>query len=149
MAQTEISLSGFHGNTETAVDYSYVRSYLTSPARNHVVFSRQQLPSVSYYDAGKVVAKAILDGGFKPSTIESLFPAIPSDEFGAYVAIKNIGILFESQLKLDVRHILDSLSQNNALYICDTGSIEGETFLFFSSDSGVKVNLSGISFITI
>ena len=38
-------------------------------------------------------------------------------EIGYYLAIENIGILFEPELKLDVRSIIDSYSKNQCLVV--------------------------------
>lgn len=149
MTQNEIFNNVFHDETNDVMDSSYVLSYIKSLSRNHVVISRSPLRTITYTDAGVILANAINGTDDKQWNIDTLFPVNNSSIFGTYIALENIGILFEPQLKLDVRHIVDSLSKNNTLFICDTGVVENDIFHFFDSSSGVKVNLSGISHITL
>ena len=67
-------------------------------------------------------------------------------EIGHYLAIENIGILFELELKLDVRSIIDSYSKNQCLVVLTDAEIDNGELYFLIKDDGVSVSLSGLSF---
>ena len=59
------------------------------------------------------------------------------DKIGTYLAIRNIGILFEPELKLNIRDILDSYSKNQCLII------QAEAELL------ERIDLQGLSYLNI
>ena len=67
-------------------------------------------------------------------------------EIGYYPAIENIGILFEPELKLDVRSIIDSYSKNQCLVVLTDAEIDNGVLYFLEKSDGVIVSLSGFSF---
>lgn len=67
-------------------------------------------------------------------------------EIGYYLAIENIGILFEPELKLDVRSIIDSYSKNQCLVVLTDAEIDNGELYFLEKSDGVSVSLSGLSF---
>lgn len=67
-------------------------------------------------------------------------------DIGHYMAIENIGILFEPELKLDVRSIIDSNSKNQCLVVLTDAEIDNGVLYFLEKSDGVIVNLSGFSF---
>lgn len=79
---------------------------------------------------------------------ERLLPPAHTSDIGHYRALGNIGILFEPELRLDVRHLLDSLSKDIPVLICG-GTTAAGAYLPFGEASQIAVNLSGISFITL
>lgn len=74
-----------------------------------------------------------------------------SDDYGDYLAIKNIGILFEPLLKLDVFALLNKWSQNQFLIIQQDGYlIENNVFHLTSNRvQDYTVNIQGINHIEI
>ena len=76
---------------------------------------------------------------------------ISDSEIGKYVAIKNIGILFEPELKLDLRAKFDSWAKSYVLIVdANEGMIINNTFYLASARiSTYSINLSEISHKTI
>ena len=72
-------------------------------------------------------------------------------EIGKYVAIRNIGILFEPDLKLDLRAKFDSWAKSYVLIVdAKEGIMINNTFYLASAyNSSYSVNLSEISYKTI
>jgi len=71
------------------------------------------------------------------------------DLFGKYLSIENLGILFEPELKIDFNRLLDSYSQNNALFVKWDGEIDSENIYFLTKENGIKINIKNVSHIAI
>lgn len=61
------------------------------------------------------------------------------------IMIKNLAILFEAELKLDIPAFFNKYSKNQVLIIEWLGEIEGNT-LYFLTKKGISIDLSGIVF---
>jgi hypothetical protein len=71
------------------------------------------------------------------------------DVFGKYLSIENLGILFESELKIDFNRLLVSFSQNNVLFIKWEGEFDTENVYFLTTENGIKINIKNLSHIVI
>jgi hypothetical protein len=103
-----------------------VQTFINSPSRNHLVLSSGCLEGLKYIDVGFVVSCFIEDiiGDRRLSMrvqdyITKFFREhiFQSDSLGQYLALSNVGILFEPALKLDVEVLFDRWSQDVALFI--------------------------------
>lgn len=103
-----------------------VQAFINSPSRNHLVLSNGHLDGIKYTDVGYEVSCFIEDfiGDRRLSMrvqehITKLFRehSIQSDFFGQYLALTNVGILFEPLLKLDVEALFNRWTQNNTLFL--------------------------------
>lgn len=65
-----------------------------------------------------------------------------SEEGVMYLAIKNISILFEEQLSLNVEMLFRSYSRVNLLFVVGTSNVKGHRFFPFDGCSEVFVDLS-------
>ena len=101
-------------------------AFIHSPSRNHLILSNGCLGGLKYTDVGFEVSCFITDiiGDRRLSMrtqdyINKLFREhiFPSDYLGQYLAVTNVGILFEPLLKLDVEAFFDRWSQNNTLLL--------------------------------
>lgn len=70
-------------------------------------------------------------------------------EIGKYIYLKNIGILFEPELGLDVSMFLANISRNTLLLIDWRGEMVYPYLYFLHSGSKQKINLSQLNYITI
>lgn len=68
-----------------------------------------------------------------------------SGPFGKYIALTNLGILFEPALHLDIPGLLRRYSQNNALFVEWAGEREEGRLYFLSKEKGKAVSLEGVS----
>jgi hypothetical protein len=85
-------------------------------------------------------AKALLDNLLASAIVNH--PA-----FGKILSIKNLGILFEYELKIDLIQLFSKYSQNNGLLVLWEGEIEGNNLYFSNKESGLKFSLQNISHI--
>jgi hypothetical protein len=70
------------------------------------------------------------------------------DVVGPYLASSNWSILFEPDLKLDLRSIIESFSINKCLILLSDGSIKENRYLLMDNNR-FALNLQGLSFIEI
>lgn len=96
-----------------------VATYAKQDLRNKIVFSKQRIEGLQYLNVGLALAKMLLGKSLPSLAIQQLFSdAVKADEnIGRYLAIFNIDILFEPELKLDVGNLFDSYSKNQCLII--------------------------------
>ena len=72
-----------------------------------------------------------------------------SDILGKHLAIQNLGVLFEPELKIDFLSLIDKYSSTNALFIQWDGEIENNTLYFLSKQKGQKINIKNLSHIAV
>ena len=74
-----------------------------------------------------------------------------SEDFGEYIALKNLGILFEPLLKINIEGFLDRWSQNMILFLDIGKSVISDNFFFLSKGCSSKytVSLEGLNYIVI
>ena len=96
-----------------------VVTYVKQDLRNKIVFSKQCIKGLEYLNVGLALAKMLLGKSLPSLAIQQLFSdAVKADvNIGRYLAIFNIDILFEPELKLDVGNLFDSYSKNQCLII--------------------------------
>ena len=96
-----------------------VATYVKQDLRNKIVFSKQCIEGLQYLNVGLTFAKMLRDNSLPSLAIQQLFSdAVKADQnIGRYLAIFNIDILFEPDLKLDVGNLFDSYSKNQCLII--------------------------------
>ena len=100
--------------------------FIHSPSRNHLILSNGCLDGLKHTDVGFEVSCFIEDiiGDRHLSMrvqdyINKLFREhiFLSNDLGQYLAVTNVGILFEPLLKLDVEALFGRWSQNNTLFL--------------------------------
>lgn len=97
---------------------------------------------------GKELSSAIKEqeepSGYS-SACKLIFKQTYQDEIvGPYLALSNWSILFEPDLKLDLRNIVESFSINKCLILLSDGSIKGNRYLLMDDDR-FALNLQGLS----
>jgi hypothetical protein len=70
-------------------------------------------------------------------------------EFGDYICLSNIGILFEKELNINVLQTFQRLSRNTLVILQWEGEIKGSTLFFLSENSKHKIDLREINHIII
>ena len=135
-----------------------ITDYIQSQARNKVIFHSQDLSDLITVNVGLRISENIYN--FKEpgrismrvsSELDRVLNAAISDHdlFGKYLSIENLGILFEPELKIDFNRLLDSYSQNNALFVKWDGEIDSENIYFLTKENGIKINIKNVSHIAI
>lgn len=133
-------------------------TYLQSQSRNKIVFFKNDMPGIEQLNVGDKLAKEIKHlvedskiGLKSRLIIEELFSSsITNDSaYGKYLAIQNVGILFEPELKTDFLQILDKYSSSNTLFVKWEGEIENGILYFLTKEKGQKIDIKNLSHIVI
>ncbi len=133
-----------------------VLNYIKSQPRNKIVFYKQDVLGVKSIDVGKKLSHEIksisADAkiGMKSLIIlDELFTSSISNNsgYGKYLAIHNLGILFEPELKTDFAQILDKYSSLNTLFVKWKGEIEDGILYFLTKEKGQKIDIKNLSHI--
>ena len=133
-----------------------ISQYLSIDLRHKLFFVSSQDHGINFADIGFLLSKAIennLDSKhlslLADEKLEKFIKdnVISNPEIGKYVAIRNIGILFEPELKLDLRAKFDSWSKSYILIVdAKDGMIINDTFYLASAqNTSYSINLSEIS----
>tara|TARA_B100000242_G_C42995070_1_gene462063 strand:- start:478 stop:894 length:417 start_codon:yes stop_codon:yes gene_type:complete len=135
-----------------------VDNYIKSQSRNKIVFYKQDFLAIESIDVGKKLSHKIMSIasdtkiGMKSLIImDELFTSSFSNnsEYGKYLAIHNLGILFEPELKTDFVQLLDKYSSSNTLFVKWEGEIEDGTLYYLTKERGQKINIKNLSHIII
>ncbi len=101
-----------------------IRSFTNSASRNHLILYCGCFEEINYLNIGfeisSFIEPIITDRRLSMRTQDKLNKLLREnvnqlDDLGAYLAITNIGILFEPSLKIDIEGLFDRWSQNNVL----------------------------------
>ena len=127
-----------------------ILEYIGQNTRNRIVFSNTVVDGLDFINVGRYVATELSKANNPLDIIANLLSELQfNPQIGNYIAIDNIGILFEPELKLDVKSILDSYSKNQTLIVRSDAVIADGKFYFLSPEDNISVSLDGLSFITI
>ena len=132
--------------------------YLSSQSRNKIVIFTAPLNGIIPFDIGVMISRTIATltddkrlslkvTGVLDDIFNSLI--IESEKYGKILPIKNLGILFEGDLKIDVLQLFDKYSRTNTLFIQWDGEIENNTLYFLSKYKGQKIDIKNLSYIAI
>lgn len=135
-----------------------IDSYLSSQSRNKIVIFTAPLNGIIPFDIGVMISRTIATltddkrlslkvTGVLDDIFNSLI--IESEKYGKILPIKNLGILFEGDLKIDVLQLFDKYSRTNTLFIQWDGEIENNTLYFLSKYKGQKIDIKNLSYIAI
>ena len=135
-----------------------ISNYISSQSRNRVIFHQEEFSSFESLDVGKLLSEAIFN--LKDSNKLSMKTSTELDKilengtanhntFGHFLAISNLGILFESDLKIDFPRLLDKYSKNQVLFVKWDGEIDSDHLYFLSKQNGIKINIKNLSHIKI
>ncbi|WP_157539284.1 hypothetical protein [Nonlabens sp. MIC269] len=131
---------------------------MKSQSRNKIIFYKQDILGLEAIDIGKKLSHEInpitsdAKIGMKFLIImDELFTSSLSNnsEYGKYLAIRNVGILLEPELKTDFIQILDKYSSLNTLFVKWDGEIEDGILYFLTKEKGQKIDIKNLSHIVI
>lgn len=131
--------------------------FLNSYPRNRLIISTEIFEKVNWMDIGKLLALELsnLDKKKIVFKINQLLEDIiiknkmQHKEFGETIAIKNIGLLLEPELKFNLEKFLSDYSQNNTLILKWDGEIDTNQLYFLTKNDNHKIDLNNISHIVI
>ena len=133
-------------------------AFIHNPSRNHLILSNGYLDGLKYTDVGFEVScfieNYVRDRRLSMRAqdfVAKLFREhlCKSEDFGQYLALTNIAILFEPSLKLDVESLLDRCSQNITLFLnVENGIVANDRYyLVPGCKEDYSVLLSAINYI--
>jgi hypothetical protein len=129
-----------------------IKQFISQVSRNKIIFCHEPISNLHFVDVGKELSFVIKEqeepSGYS-SACKRIFEQTYNDEvIGSYLALSNWIILFEPDLKLDLRSIVESFSINKCLILLSNGSIKENRYLLMD-DPRFALNLHGLSFIEI
>jgi hypothetical protein len=129
-----------------------IKQFISQVSRNKIIFCHEPISNLHFVDVGKELSFVIKEqeepSGYS-SVCKRIFEQTYNDEvIGSYLALSNWIILFEPDLKLDLRSIVESFSINKCLILLSNGSIKENRYLLMD-DPRFALNLQGLSFIEI
>jgi len=134
-------------------------SFLNSYPRNRLIVSKNlfNLEEINWMDIGKLLAFELGNTDKRKIVfkINQLLDDIivknktQHEEFSETIAIENIGILLEPELKFNFEKFLNDYSQNNALILKWDGEIDTNQLYFLTKNDNHKIDLNNISHIVI
>lgn len=137
---------------------SSLSPYINRMARNQLVFTSYEVGDITYVDIGQLLSHKIetsIDKKRLPMIAEIEISSImnecmsQNEELGNFIAIKNIGILFEPALQIDVKSFLDKWSRGTVLIVNHTGEIKQNRFYLAKNNTRYVANLTDITYKTI
>ena len=134
-----------------------MKEYIPVGTRHKLLFTSHHAEGINFVDIGALLARAI-ESSFSnrhlPFVAEEELERIikanvcHSSEIGDYIAIRNIGILFEPALRLDLHAKFSTWSKTYVLIVeIAEGTIKKDIFyLAGDTESSYRINLSDISY---
>ena len=133
-----------------------IYEFLGSGSRNKLIVCASELDELSFVDIGQLLSVKIKSesSASKISLIaQSELEKIMTDsihvhkDMVSYIALKNLGILLEPDLKIDITAFLSRYSATNPLFIEWKGAIKQDKLHFLTEENGKTINLDNISHI--
>ena len=131
-------------------DKEKIKQFISKVSRNKIIFCYEPITQLHFVDVGIELSSAIKEqeelSGYS-NACKRIFEQTYKDEVvGPYLALSNWAILFEPDLKLDLRCIIESFSINKGLILLSNGLIKENRYLLMD-DNSFALNLQGLSFI--
>ena len=132
--------------------------YISQASRNRLVFCHEHIEEITFTNVGEVIAKALKEENINSPMIAYAAEDILSDilsfvkidpSIGKYVALENIGILFEPELGFNLKATIDNASTNKTIIICSEAQIKNNCLFFYQEGDKYSIDLNGLSYIEI
>ena len=133
-----------------------IRNYLQTYPRNKLVVVRrsEKFAEMPKMDVGKELSLYIRQNeleDIKQQCYQFLMQIFDShistdDEYGKFICLDNVGILFEQELGFDVTDIIARLSKNVLVFLPWSGELKNNSLYFLSSTSKHKISLSKFNY---
>jgi len=135
-----------------------ISNYLKTASRNKLILSSTALSEIEYVDVGRELSNRLinldLEHPYSLSAKNELQELLKNctqthPEFGEIMALKNVGILLEPELKLDFKALIENLSKSHPLFLEWKGDIEADTIYHLRKDKGIPLKLKTLSYISL
>lgn len=137
---------------------SIISDFLSQANRNRLVFCHEHIDGLSFVNLGKGLAENLAGENLRSPMIAfaaedfvgNLLSSSKEDPvIGPYIALENIGILFEPELSFNIRTILENASTNKTVVILSDGYIDSDRYYFLQKGDTSSIDLHGLSYIDI
>jgi len=134
-----------------------IEIYNKQDARDHLVFIRKPIDGLEMVDVGRQLSEWLrqqnLYSQFLQMEVNDQLDEILSQEYfradiGDYLVIRNIGILFEPALQINIRALLESHSDRKLIIVLSDGVVDKEKnkYYFLSRSDNFSLDLNGLSY---
>jgi hypothetical protein len=132
-------------------DTNEIVKYVKQNSRNKIVFCHEDIDGIRFVNVGFILSQLLNDEGNFENGYQLLSNSILNrtqynELIGDYIAIENIGILFEPELKLDLCNILEYFSHNQCFIIKSEAEIRDDKYYFLIREDLATITLSGLSY---
>lgn len=130
----------------------HISEFLNSEPENKVVFCKHAKDAIDLGEELSIRIKPYLEHkrlSMKTKDIidELIQSNIKScDKIGKHITIKNLGILFEPELKINFEHFLKTYSTDSTLIIEWSGEISNKHLFFLSKMKGIRTDLKNLTY---
>jgi hypothetical protein len=131
-------------------------TYLQLQPRNKLIVSSEKLKDLIYCDIGLEVANSFVDVpiskhfSLRAKTVISQIIAsaeIDHPLLGRILALENLGILLEPELKFNFVDFLENTSKDIAVILNWDGEINNKKIYFLNQQDGKEIDLQHLSFL--
>ncbi len=131
-----------------------IERYIKQGNRNRIVICHEIIEGLSFFNVGYAFARALKDATKSVNGYNLLCSIIEKfychdNQLGKYLALDNINILFEPDLRLDIHNFLDSYSRNQCLIIKTEMQVIVGNLCYHGNLDGFSVSLKGLSYLTL
>lgn len=128
-----------------------IEIFAKSEVRNKVVLCQSLIEGLAYVDVGFKMSRILSQDSSLVSQGAKLLSlvldcSVVDSSLGKYLAIQNIGILFEPELQFNLQAIIEKYSKGQTLIISAPGVVEDGVFYFENRDGGCKINLQNLTY---
>lgn len=133
-----------------------IKLFISSANRNKLIISKDD-SIINCIDFGNIIAQELQKTdrtkiAFRLNQILDkliITHKTYNNDFDEFIAIKNIGILLEPELKFNFEKFLENYSQNLTVYLKWEGDIENNQLYFLDKTSKYRIDMNNISHIVI
>lgn len=129
-----------------------MEKYVSLDTRNKIVFCKDLIDGIDFLNVGHELSASLCDNVHdNMDALRSIMTKGSNQHsyIGQYLALENIGILFEPELKLDIRNLLDTYSKNQCLIIKSGATLSADNLYWLTPSDGIHINLTGLSYLEI
>ncbi len=128
-----------------------ISEFVAQNTRNKLVFCNHGIDELHFVNVGLELSVNLSKSSCdNESALAGVFgKSSYHDEIGTYHAISNIGIMFEPELKFNIRNIFDSYSKNHVLIIQSDAEIQDGKLYFLKHTDNFSVSLQGLSYLIV
>ncbi len=131
-----------------------IERYIKQGNRNKIVICHESIEGLSFFNVGYAFAKALKGASRSVNGYNMLCSIIEKsycfdNQLGKYLALDNINILFEPDLRLDFHSFLDSCSRNQCLIVKTEMQVIDGNLCYDGNLDGLSVSLKGLSYLTL